>query len=1105
MRKTIYAGLALLLCVLAATPDNAVAQRVASTKTIRTLIITGQDDHHWWEGGSDALRLILAGSGRFAVDVAITPPRGGDMNTFAPDFERYDLVVLNYNGDTWGLKTRKAFESFVKAGGGVVVVHSSISPMPEWIAYNQMTGLGAWGGRNEKSGPWVYWKEGALVRDNTPGEAGFHTLQHPFTVTHRVPEHPILKGLPAEWTHFKDELYAKARGPAENMDVLATAWDDPAGGGSGRHEPVLWTVAWGRGRIFVTTMGHAGNDPALRYSMECAGFQETLLRGAEWAATGAVTRPAPRDMTEAGVATVRPAFRAQPAVVSAARVPVRLLWKPGTMTVVNNSASELAGGWQIWYNGPISRLERPLDSPVQVVSNGSLTRITTTEHYRGLLYGETMDIQLSNSTRFVKNMNAPEGAFLMLPGDEIYPLTVEFDPIPTPDNGREIYERNRDAGRHSADESDLLPMPKSITHTRGAISVSRRVALEYPGLLASEAGFLTEKLTREFGAEVVLASHQGPRNGETLIRLVNNPYLFDQARPEGYKLEIATGHITITAQKAPGMFYGIQSLLNIMKNRRLPSSFSCVEIVDWPDMGFRGQHIDIARNYTSYENMLHLIDIFASYKLNVLHWHFSDDEGWRLEIPGLPELTEIGARRGYTLSETDMLVPAYNGGADPTQGTGSGYVTRAQFIEMLRYAARRHIRVIPEIESPGHARAARVAMNARYLKYIASDPMRATEYLLDDFNDRSVYNSAQDYGDNVMNVAMPSTYRFMEEVIDQIADMYREAGVELETIHIGGDEVPHGAWAGSPVATRFMAVTGIANTTELGEYFIMRVNEILKDRGIKMAGWQELIEGRSEELRAAVRDNLAYVNCWSTNGKQAETPYRLANAGFPVVLSNVGNFYMDLAYSDHPDERGLGWGGYVDDQRAFSMQPYNIYASKRRDDAGAPVDNTRAGEGMVELTAEGARSIIGLQGQLWGETIRNFDGTTYLLFPKMLGMAQRAWNATPQWVGQNGGLESFLADYSHFNAIATRREMPWWAARGLDFRLPPPGIRIDNGMLWANSTIPGAEIRYTTDGSVPTASSTLWTGPVECSAGFVIARLFYLGHESVSTGLSTRR
>ncbi len=252
---------------------------------ISTLIVTGQDGSHWWKGGSEKLEEILESDGMFEVgEWAI------GFEQAAERLEGYELVVVNWGGEAPSEEARRKFEQWVADGGGVVVVHSSIVPMADWKEWNKMTGLGAWDLRSEKDGPWVYWEDGRVVYDYTPGWAGHHALQHPFTVTHRLPDHPILKGLPEEWEHVKDELYGKARGPAKNMVVLATAWDDPAVGGSGRHEPMLWTVDYGHGRVFVTAMGHAGNDPDMRYSMEDAGFQTTLLRGAEWAATGEVTQ-----------------------------------------------------------------------------------------------------------------------------------------------------------------------------------------------------------------------------------------------------------------------------------------------------------------------------------------------------------------------------------------------------------------------------------------------------------------------------------------------------------------------------------------------------------------------------------------------------------------------------------------------------------------------------------------------------------------------------------------------------------------------------------------------------------------------------------------------
>ena len=286
------------------------ANELSAQQKIKAMIITGQDGSHWWQGGSDAIKQILENSGLFKVDIKITPDWDEDISQYNPDFSQYDLVIMYYGGNTFAEKTRKSFEQYVANGGGVVVVHSSIVPLDDWKEYNKMIGLGAWNGRDEKDGPYVYWKNDRFVYDYSPGEAGHHALQHPFTVTHRQSKHPILRGLPPVWGHFKDELYGKTRGPAQNMDILATAYDDPLLGGSGRDEPILWTVKYGKGRVFVTLMGHAGNDPELCYSMQCTGFQVTLLRGAEWAVTGRVTQKVPKDFPSKGVITLRKDFKA---------------------------------------------------------------------------------------------------------------------------------------------------------------------------------------------------------------------------------------------------------------------------------------------------------------------------------------------------------------------------------------------------------------------------------------------------------------------------------------------------------------------------------------------------------------------------------------------------------------------------------------------------------------------------------------------------------------------------------------------------------------------------------------------------------------------------
>jgi type 1 glutamine amidotransferase len=205
---------------------------------------------------------------------------------WAPKFSDSAVVISNYNGDLWPEPIQSAFAEYVRKGGGFVSVHAADNAFPEWLEYNQMIGLGGWGGRNEKSGPMIRFKDGKMIEDPSPGAGGTHGSQHEFVVESRLPEHPILKGLPIRWKHASDELYAKLRGPAKNMQVLATAFSHPDTRGTGEHEPMLLVTQFGKGRVFHTTLGHSAT------AMSGLGFQITLARGAEWVATGEVSIPA---------------------------------------------------------------------------------------------------------------------------------------------------------------------------------------------------------------------------------------------------------------------------------------------------------------------------------------------------------------------------------------------------------------------------------------------------------------------------------------------------------------------------------------------------------------------------------------------------------------------------------------------------------------------------------------------------------------------------------------------------------------------------------------------------------------------------------------------
>ena len=280
----IAAALAVCLCMLYMQSTHAQSSR----EKIKLLIIDGQNNHNNWPQTTQMMKGYLEETGLFTVHIATTAPEGGDMGTFKPDFSHYKVVLLNYNGDAWPQTTNAAFESFVKNGGGVVSVHAADNAFPEWPEFNKMIGLGGWGNRSEKDGPYIYYDEaGKLVKDDSPGVGGSHGKFHAFKIITRNKQHPITKGLPEVWMHNKDELYDRLRGPAENMEVLATAYSAKDQNGTGRNEPMMMVIKYGRGKIFHTTLGHANE------SQQCIGFITYLQRGAEWVATGRVTQKVP--------------------------------------------------------------------------------------------------------------------------------------------------------------------------------------------------------------------------------------------------------------------------------------------------------------------------------------------------------------------------------------------------------------------------------------------------------------------------------------------------------------------------------------------------------------------------------------------------------------------------------------------------------------------------------------------------------------------------------------------------------------------------------------------------------------------------------------------
>ena len=279
-----------------------------ANRPIQGIIITGQNNHNW-PVSHQALKMTLENSGLFSLEVAVSPAAGEDMTAFNVDFSKYKLVVLDYNGDSWPKTMNDAFLDFVRGGGGVVVYHAADNSFPNWKEYNDIIALGGWEGRTEKSGPYLYWKDGGLVSDASAGVSGSHGFRHEFVLDARNTTHPITKGLPEHWKHGTDELYDRMRGPGNVKDLLYTAYSSPEKRGSGREEPLIFTVEYGKGRIFHIMLGHCGDSLEDNPAMQCAGFQTLLLRGAEWCATGKVTQKVPADFPTEEEASFRKDYR----------------------------------------------------------------------------------------------------------------------------------------------------------------------------------------------------------------------------------------------------------------------------------------------------------------------------------------------------------------------------------------------------------------------------------------------------------------------------------------------------------------------------------------------------------------------------------------------------------------------------------------------------------------------------------------------------------------------------------------------------------------------------------------------------------------------------
>lgn len=808
------------------------------------------------------------------------------------------------------------------------------------------------------------------------------------------------------------------------------------------------------------------------------------------------------------------------ALALSAQSPIAVAWQMGQnnaaannyssrFVIKNVSKQPLGADWEFFFNQFSRSVTLPAGCPVDIKEvSTTYYRIKPNANYKPLAAGDSLVIDMVMGGSLVNKCYVPAGGHVVMGGDMAHPqaVAISCSPLDKPGQWRDhkaypdgnyMYSYNEAINGfgdgYTGNDYDIFPAPKQVDIEDGFTQVGSLVTIK-TGKFLQWGGYRRAKalLTSELQKRGVYASS----GQSTVIELLLDKKL--STNGEYYTLRVHDGKISIHGVTQAALMNGVKTLIAALdhsKGHRLQNCF----VIDWPDFGYRGVMLDIARNFViKPADFKRTIDLLAYYKINTIQFHFTDDEAWRLEIPGFPELTQVAARRGATLDENGYLAQIFdgNGNPDDLSQCANGYYTRAEFIDLLKYARSRGVRVIPEIETPGHARAAIVAMKNR-----AKNNPTAEQFRLWDDKNESVYTSAQSYHDNVLNVASDDVYRFIYRVVAELEKMYKEAGLKLEIVHLGGDEVPNGAWSKSPDVQALMQREGLKTQHEVSEYYVKRISELLAARKIRIEGWQEVALNHKPEFNTVVAPRVAGVNAWSTVGSRSDVPYRLANDGYPVILSNVTNFYMDMAYSWHQNEQGLHWGGKVDEFDAWSALPANIYASARTAVDGTPINITTAGDGKVGL--EKPENIIGVQAQLWGETLRSFDEVQYMLLPKMMGVSERAWTAMPEWSKNLTDNQAYNEARHQYNLKIGTRELPLLKGMGYTFRVGPPGIKLVDGNLMINTQYPDELVTYTLDGSEPTVDSPRWTAPVlvKTQPQVIKAKAFYLGHESVTTYL----
>ncbi|HDY7720453.1 TPA: beta-N-acetylhexosaminidase [Vibrio vulnificus] len=467
----------------------------------------------------------------------------------------------------------------------------------------------------------------------------------------------------------------------------------------------------------------------------------------------------------------------------------------------------------------------------------------------------------------------------------------------------------------------LLPKANALHVDAGHFSLTPSSAITCQSALADSAvTWLMDEVTRLH--QFKLATSEA---GEIVYR--SNPTLDEGA----YQLKISQEQVRVEAGSSSGFVHATASLLQLLDYNSLTqeAQLACCSISDSPRFRYRGMMLDCSRHFHSVEQVKRLINLLAHYKFNTFHWHLTDDEGWRVEIKAFPALTEVGAWRGVD----EAIEPQYT---HISQRYG-GFYSQEEIKEVVAYAAQRSIMVIPEIDVPGHCRAA----------------IKSLPEMLVEAEDDTVYRSIQNYSDNVLNPGLSTTYQFLDGVLEEIAQLF-----PAPYVHIGADEVPHGVWSNSPSCQALMKQHGYQDYKELQGHLLRHAEQKLRSLGKRMLGWEEAQHGDKVS-----KDTVIYS--WLSE----EAAVNCARQGFDVVLQPAQTTYLDMTQDYAPEEPGVDWANPLPLEKAYNYEPL----------ANIPADDPIH------------KRIWGIQTALWCEIINNPERMDYMVFPRIIALAEACW------------------------------------------------------------------------------------------------------------------